>query len=125
MKIIVLLMFLLTLHLSACVKPLQVQAKSKTSAALSNAEHNYQCQSGEKIVVNYQSIEAIFLQYQGSHYKMSAAVSASGSRYITNDIEWWTKGSGAGAKVTGLQVKLSNLVLSTQYDGLKANFGKI
>jgi len=86
--------------LSACVEPLQIKAESKTSAALGDTAHNYQCQSGEKIVVDYQSTETILLQYQGSHYKMSAAISASGSRYITNDIEWWTKGRGAGAKGT-------------------------
>lgn len=100
MKKIALLIMVLTLLLSACVKPLQIKAESKTSAALGNTAHNYQCQSGEKIVVNYQSTETILLQYQGSDYKMSAAISASGSRYITNDIEWWTKGSGAGAKGT-------------------------
>ena len=100
MKTITLLITVLTLLLSACINPLQVPADSKISAAVNNAEHNYQCQSGEKIVVNYQSTETILLQYQGSDYKMSAAISASGSRYITNDIEWWTKGSGAGAKGT-------------------------
>ena len=100
MKKIALLIMVLTLLLSACVEPLQIKAESKTSAALGNTAHNYQCQSGEKIVVDYQSTETILLQYQGSHYKMSAAISASGSRYITNDIEWWTKGSGAGAKGT-------------------------
>lgn len=37
------------------------------------------------------------VQYKGGTYTMKNAVSGSGARYVGDDLEWWTKGSGAGA----------------------------
>ncbi|WP_132998612.1 MliC family protein [Luteimonas arsenica] len=51
-------------------------------------------------VTSYPSTDSATVQYKGSSYSMQIAVSASGARYVGNDLEWWTKGSGAGSDGT-------------------------
>lgn len=60
--------------------------------------HNYQCESGEKITVNYHSSDFATIQYQGNSYRMQIAVSGSGSRYVGESLVWWTKGINTGSE---------------------------
>lgn len=59
--------------------------------------HDYRCESGATIRAAYRPPDAATVQY-GEHVQhMRIAVSASGARYVGDTLEWWTKGSGAGA----------------------------
>ncbi|MCW8936104.1 MAG: MliC family protein [Gammaproteobacteria bacterium] len=62
--------------------------------------HNYQCKSGETIVVTYPSNESATVQYKASKHNLKIAVSASGSRFVGDKLEWWTKASGPGSEGT-------------------------
>ena len=62
--------------------------------------HNYRCQSGETIAATYPTTDSATVQYKGNNYNMRIAVSASGSRYVGDELEWWTKGSGPGSEGT-------------------------
>ncbi|WP_309044301.1 MliC family protein [Marinobacter sediminicola] len=60
--------------------------------------HTYQCDSGETITATYPSNKSAVIQHKGAKHTLQIAVSASGSRYVGNELEWWTKGSGPGAE---------------------------
>ncbi|WP_100640343.1 MliC family protein [Marinobacter salexigens] len=64
------------------------------------AVHNYQCDSGNTVAATYPSSDSAKIEYKGSTYSMQIAVSASGARYVGDDLEWWTKGSGSGSEGT-------------------------
>lgn len=68
--------------------------------ASTQAVHNYQCESGQTVDATYSSSDTATIDYKGSAYSMEIAVSASGARYVGDDLEWWTKGSGPGAEGT-------------------------
>ncbi|SER23107.1 Membrane-bound inhibitor of C-type lysozyme [Nitrosomonas sp. Nm51] len=102
MKIIGSLAISLILLLSACgsspQEPEGTQASAATPSTLS--VHNYRCESGETITAIYPSTDSTTVQYKGSTYSMQIAVSGSGARYVGGELEWWTKGSGAGSEGT-------------------------
>ncbi|WP_423930932.1 MliC family protein [Dokdonella sp.] len=62
--------------------------------------HSYSCNSGETIAATYPSADSATIRYKGSTYNMLIAISASGARYVDGDLEWWTRGSGAGSEGT-------------------------
>ncbi|MBM68911.1 MAG: hypothetical protein CME43_05490 [Haliea sp.] len=62
--------------------------------------HTYRCASGATITAIYPTTESAEVLYQGRTYLMRSAVSASGARYVGDDREWWTRGSGPGAEGT-------------------------
>ncbi len=99
MKIQASLIFASIFLVSACSEPQQDKANSQPQAA-SASVYNYQCESGEKIVATYPTTDSAKIQYKGNDYDMKIAVSASGARYVGDDLEWWTKGTGAGAEGT-------------------------
>lgn len=74
------------------------------TSALPSSSHNaavsYQCDSGKTIIVNYVDIDSAQVQYEGESYNMKIAISASGSRYVGDEFEWWSKGSGIGSDGT-------------------------
>lgn len=88
------------LLISACSKAPQERAPAQhePSAVASPqprpapAMRGYRCESGETITAT--------IQYRGQSHEMQIAVSGSGARYVGEDLEWWTKGSGAGAAGT-------------------------
>lgn len=98
MKLLIPLSIVLTLLLSACGSYTDDKSPAETTAV--TAEQRYACESGEAIVANYTSTESATVNYKGSDYEMKIAVSGSGSRYVGSEIEWWTKGSGAGSEGT-------------------------
>ncbi|MBV6425118.1 MAG: hypothetical protein NAOJABEB_02932 [Steroidobacteraceae bacterium] len=91
--------FASVLLVSACASsPLDKEAGQTPGATSPVASaHNYRCESGETIVATYPSTDSATVQYKGNSYIMLIAVSGSGSRYIGDELEWWTKGSGTGS----------------------------
>lgn len=77
----------------------KVEADASTVASTSTT-HNYRCESGEAIATTYPTTDSATVQYKGSVHKMQIAVSGSGARYVGDDMEWWSKGSGAGSEGT-------------------------
>lgn len=63
----------------------------------------YQCKSGRTVRASYPSNSVAVVEYEDRTLQMSLAVSASGARYVGQQLEWWTKGSGPGAAGTLLR----------------------
>jgi|GEM_PF-625995 len=60
----------------------------------------YQCESGARIQASYPANNVAVVRYQGETHQMAVTRSASGARYTSDQLEWWTKGSGAGSEGT-------------------------
>ena len=90
-----------TLFVSACdgPQPHASQPAAPGSAAASTA-HDYRCESGETVVATYPDTDSATIRYKAATYDLRIAVSASGARYVGGELEWWTKGSGAGSEGT-------------------------
>ncbi|HET9066717.1 MAG TPA: MliC family protein [Gemmatimonadales bacterium] len=90
------------LLLSACAgagdAPKEVEPPAV--AAAPPAAHDYRCDSGETITATYPSTDSATVHYKRQSHPMQIAVSASGARYVGGELEWWTKGSGAGSEGT-------------------------
>lgn len=89
----------LLLSLSACTEP----ATDKGHAAQSGnpvLSFRYRCESGKQIRVSYPTSSSAIVNYESRRIPMTIAGSASGARYIGEDFEWWSKGSGEGAPGT-------------------------
>src|SRR5699024_6001330 len=76
------------------------QHKADTAASASADTTSYACENGATIVASYPDVDSAIIQYQGGSHALHIAKSASGARYVGGDIEWWTKGSGAGSRGT-------------------------
>lgn len=61
------------------------------------------CQSGAVINATYPDTDSAVVLYRGYKLPMKIAASASGSRYVGEQLEWWTKGSGPTAQGTVLK----------------------
>lgn len=96
MKTVVALIISSIFFLSACESTLLNNLAEQTDTY--SLIHNYQCVSGEKVVVNYPTSDFATIQYQDNSYKMQIAVSGSGSRYVGETLEWWTKGIEVGSE---------------------------
>lgn len=71
-----------------------------TTATASTASVRYLCESGVQVLASYPDTDSAVIEYQGQIYRLQIAVSASGARYVDDDIEWWTKGTGKGSTAT-------------------------
>ncbi|MDN5941132.1 MAG: MliC family protein [Nitrospira sp.] len=96
--------FASVLLISSCSNAPQEQASTQpvpsTAASVQTSApttYSYRCESGETVNATYPSTDAAIIQYKGQSHEMLIAISGSGSRYIGGGLEWWTKGSGAGA----------------------------
>ena len=89
----------LILSLSACTEPTtdKGHAAQSSNAVLA---FRYRCKSGKQIQVSYPGDGSAIVNYESRRMPMTIAVSASGTRYIGDDFEWWSKGSGEGAPGT-------------------------
>lgn len=65
-----------------------------------NGATQYSCNNGETISARYPNTDHAVVYYQGDDLPMHIAISADGARYVGNDYEWWTRGTGQGAKAT-------------------------
>ncbi|MCP5193889.1 MAG: MliC family protein [Pseudomonadales bacterium] len=94
--------FTTVLLVSACASslPEKVGAQTPIETPATPSEHNYRCESGETIAATYPSTDSATVQYKSTNYNMKIAVSGSGSRYVGDELEWWTKGSGPGSEGT-------------------------
>ena len=54
---------------------------------------SYQCDSGNRIIVTYPDNETANVKYMGDTVPMKIAISASGARYVGDNLVWWTKGN--------------------------------
>lgn len=89
-----------TLIVSACSgtsKNSDEAAKQQDIAAKTAVQH-YLCESGESVSAVYSSTDSAIVQYKNQDYSMSIDVSASGSRYVSGDLEWWTKTTASGVE---------------------------
>lgn len=102
MKTLVPFAFASVLLVSACGSAPQDEMTAQTPEATppTPSVHNYRCESGEVIAATYPSTDSATVQYKDTNYSMQIAVSGSGARYVGGDLEWWTKGSGAGSEGT-------------------------
>lgn len=80
-----------TLIIAACA------AQQAEIPAFQAFTSNWQCESGAAITASYPDTDTAIVTYKGKVYNLKIAVSASGARYVGEEIEWWTKGSGPGA----------------------------
>ena len=100
MKILVPFAVASVLVISACGSAPQDEMTAQTPEATPPASsvHSYRCESGEVITATYPSTDSATVQYKDTNYTMQIAVSGSGARYVGENLEWWTKGSGSGSE---------------------------
>lgn len=93
------------MFVSACadVPGPSVNNQSNREAQADESLFHYQCKSGETVTVSYPDNDKAKVRYQGRSYSMNIGVSASGARYVTNELEWWTKGSATESEGTLLR----------------------
>ena len=103
MKTLVPLAISSVLFLFACSNAPQGSVIAPPPAVEASSTHDYTCQTGEAIAATYPSTDSATVKYKARNYDMKIAVSASGARYVAEDLEWWTKGSGHGSEATLLR----------------------
>ncbi|ERJ17944.1 hypothetical protein T35B1_12407 [Salinisphaera shabanensis T35B1] len=57
----------------------------------------YRCDSGATVRATYPTDTVALVRYQDTTQQLQVVRAASGVRYLNEDLEWWTKGSGEGA----------------------------
>lgn len=102
MKSLILLTLVSFVLISACSGFSENRMSTQAGMPASSAPsvHHYRCDSSEMIVASYASADSATVRYKGNTYNLQIAVSGSGSRYVGDKLEWWTKGSGAGSEGT-------------------------
>lgn len=101
MKLLAPLTLVSALLVSACAG--FPQDDPGTQAMSSPSAHHYQCESGKTIAATYSSTDSARVHYEGTTYNLHIAISASGARYVGDELEWWTKGTGRGSEGTLFQ----------------------
>ncbi|MFQ3229140.1 MAG: membrane-bound inhibitor of C-type lysozyme [Reinekea sp.] len=94
MKFLLLFTLVPTVLLVGCVNLKQGQASKTMKYNL----HTYQCESGEVVSAVYPLADKAAVKYKGNNYNLTIAVSASGSRYVGEGLEWWSKGTGEASE---------------------------
>lgn len=75
---------------SPAARPLGEAADFKPDAV------TYRCLNGERLRVAYRAPEAALITYRGETQVLALARSASGTRYVGEDWQWWIKGANEG-----------------------------
>lgn len=57
--------------------------------------YTYDCENGEVVRAGYRGKEAA-LVYGGRNHRLTVALSASGTRYVGEGLQWWTRGLTEG-----------------------------
>ncbi len=65
-----------------------------TGSGANNGPTHYSCSNGGTISARYPDTDHAVVHYQGDDLPMHIAISADGARYVGNDYEWWTRGTG-------------------------------
>lgn len=84
--------------LAGCAAPAVHQGTGQTAPVI--ASFVYRCESGRIIEATYRADDTAAVRYAEQTHLMHVAVSGSGARYVGDGLEWWTKGTGAGAPGT-------------------------
>lgn len=82
---------LLFLSLAACSTTTSNDINQNLLPLPENAS-SYQCNSGNRIIVTYPSTETAEILYKQDKIAMQISPSASGARYVGEELVWWTKG---------------------------------
>lgn len=69
-------------------------------AGPANAPTVYECRTGAEIRARYPDSSTALVRYRDQQYRMHIAVSADGARYVGDQYEWWTRGSGPDAQAS-------------------------
>lgn len=93
------------LLVSACASTPQHNADVPSPESTAASAQQYRCESGATLTARYPSTDAASIEYKDKHYDMQIAVSGSGARYVDDEREWWTKGTGPGAEGSLFQHK--------------------
>ncbi|RJS91029.1 MliC family protein [Salinisphaera sp. Q1T1-3] len=70
------------------------------NATPTSGDVRYECSTGETIVARYPDVETAVIDYKGDEHTLSLAMSADGARYVGDDYEWWTRGTGRNGQAT-------------------------
>lgn len=65
-----------------------------------NAPTPYECRTGTQIQATYPDTDTAMVRYNGQTYRMHIAISADGARYVSDQYEWWTRGTGPNAEAS-------------------------
>ncbi|WP_210411722.1 MliC family protein [Rhodoferax sediminis] len=87
--------------LAGCATPGVHQGTGQAATVI--ASFVYRCESGRIIEAAYRADGTAAVRYAEQTHLMHVAVSGSGARYVGDGLEWWTKGTGAGAPGTLLR----------------------
>lgn len=68
--------------------------------APANAPTIYECRTGAEIQARYPDTDSALVRYRDQQYRMHIAISADGARYVGDQYEWWTRGTGSGAEAS-------------------------
>ncbi len=63
------------------------------NAAATPDTYRYSCDSGVRVTATYPDTDSARVTYLGREHSMRVDVSASGTRYVGDLLEWWTKGT--------------------------------
>lgn len=86
------------LLVSACAGTPQDNADAPAPESTAVSAQQYRCESGATISASYPTADTARIEYENRRYDLQIAVSGSGARYVGDELEWWTKGSGAGSE---------------------------
>ncbi|MGB7757895.1 MAG: MliC family protein [Salinisphaera sp.] len=75
-------------------------SNSASGSGAENGATHYSCSNGGTISARYPDTDHAVVHYQGDDLPMHIAISADGARYVGNDYEWWTRGTGPDAQAT-------------------------
>ena len=87
----------------------ELSAASPSAELRSTDWLTYDCASGGVVRARCVGPDAAQVEARGRLHAMARAIAASGARYAGGGLEWWAKGSGAGA---------SGLLLAQRGDAL-------
>ena len=87
--------------LAGCAAPAVPQSTGQAAPGI--ASFVYRCESGRIVEATYRADDTAAVRYADQTHLMHVAVSGSGARYVGDGLEWWTKGTGAGAPGTLLR----------------------
>lgn len=102
-----LLPLVLALGLAACARTTEPPAPDTdappgdtASAMPVRVDVRYACDGGREVLATYPTDSTALVAFDDRTHEMRLAVSDSGARYASPDLEWWTRGTGPGSEAT-------------------------
>lgn len=94
------LILLFAAALAGCASPESEGPASTAPDSVPASQAVYSCESGRTVQASYPTDNTAVVEYEGQTLQMEVAVSGSGARYVGDELEWWTKGTGPGSEGT-------------------------